>query len=270
MATMAVSKVNSCCFLSAFLSFLLVSICYGQETRKIENVRGEWILSNDITPVQARENAINNAKIEALRKAGVPEYVAETNLMYKSEKGRQQTEVFESLSTIDVFGEISEISIVKEVKRINEFDNVIFEVWINATVKIHKNGKDPGFSFEVKGLRETYTSPDKLTFDLLPLQSGYLTVFIIDGQTGGLIFPNELERQEKLEAQRSYSFPRSKALDYEVTASTAMEVNYLLILYTKREIPFVGEATAENVIRFVAKIDPSEKYLKSHPFLVKR
>lgn len=267
---MAVSKINPYCFLTALLSILLVSICCGQEIKKIENVKGEWILSNDITPVQARENAINNAKIEALRRAGVPEVVGESTLMYKSERGMQQNVFFESLSTIDVFGEISEMTIVKEVKRINEFDNLIFEVWINATVKIHKNGKDPGFRFEVNGLRETYTSPDKLIFDLLPLQSGYLTVFILDGQNSGLIFPNQLEKQEKLEAHRKYSFPTSKALDYEVTANTAMEVNYLLILYTKREISFVGEPTAENIIRFVARIDPSEKHLKSHPFLVKK
>lgn len=267
---MAVSKVNAYFFLATLLSILMVSICHGQETKKIENVRGEWILSNDITPIQARENAINNAKIEALRKAGVPEYIAETNLMYKSEKEMQLKEVFESLSTIDVFGEISEISIVKEVKRINEFDNLIFEVWINATVKIHKNGKDPGFTFEVKGLRESYFSPDKLTFDILPLQPGFLTVFILDGQNSGLIFPNDLERQEKLQGQRIYSFPKSNALDYEVTANTEMEINYLLLLYTKREIPFVGEQSSENIIRFVAKIDPSEKHLKSYPFLVKK
>ncbi len=104
-------------FCLLIIASLVSSIVYGQEIRTLENIKGEWVISNDITPVQARENAISQAKVEALRKAGVPEFVAEANLLYKTENQKQLKEVFESLTTVDVAGEISEFSITKEDKK---------------------------------------------------------------------------------------------------------------------------------------------------------
>lgn len=79
---------------------------FGQQKKKVENVKGEWVVSNDITLTQARENAINQAKVEALRVAGVPEFISESNLMFRSEKKEQMKEFFQSMTTIDVSGEI--------------------------------------------------------------------------------------------------------------------------------------------------------------------
>lgn len=252
------------------ISVSLLSAANAQGIKNLKDIKGEWVISNDITPVQARENAINEAKIEALRQAGVPEYVAQSNIFYQSEKKLQFKEVFESLTTVEVSGEISEFLITKEDKRINELGVLIYEVWINAKVVIHKTQKDPGFNIDVSGVRESYLSPDKLTFEIKPWKDGFLTVFIISEQESGLLFPNSLERQEKLEGGKSYKFPKSKALDYEVTSENSVEVNYILLLYTKQEIPFAGDQTTENILRFIAQISPSEKCLKSYSFLIKR
>jgi len=248
---------------------LVTSPVTAQQKKKLENIKGQWVVSNDITPMQARENAINQAKVEALRLAGVPEFISESNLMYRSEKQMQLKELFESLTTVDVSGEISEFAITKEEKKVNEFGNILYEVWINATVSIHKTAKDSGFNLEVKGVRESYSSPDKLTFEIKPWKEGYLTVFILSEKETGQIFPNRLERQEKLEAQKSYKFPKSNALDYEVSSNGSVEINYLLLLYTKREIPFVASETPENILRFIAGIDPAEKCLRTYSLLIK-
>lgn len=243
---------------------------FGQEKKKVENVKGEWVVSNDITIVQARENALNQAKVEALRLAGVPEFVSESNIMYRSEKLDEMKELFGSLTTVDVFGEIFEYKIVKEEKRLNEYSNIIYEVWINATVLIHKSSKDLGFNFDVKGVYESYASPDRLTFEVKPWKEGYLSVFILNGKESGQIFPNTLEKQTKLESQKNYHFPQSKALDYEVTTEGTIEVNYLLLLYTKEEMPFILEQTSQNIIRFIAGIDPAQKCLKTYSLLIKK
>ncbi len=258
---------------AVYIFYILLApslITNGQIIERLENVKGEWVISNDITPVQARENAINQAKVEALRKAGVPEYVAEANLLYKTENQKQLKEVFESLTTVEIAGEITEFSIVKEEKKINEVGNWIYEVWINATVTIHKTTKDPGFNIDVSGVRESYLSPDNLTFEIKPWKNGFLTIFILSGIESGLIFPNNLEKQEKLEGGKIYKFPKSKALDYEVTSEKSVEVNYLLLLYTKQEIPFTSNQTQENILRFIAKINPSEKCLKTYSLLIKK
>lgn len=252
------------------ISVFELSIVKSQTIKNLKDIKGEWVISNDITPVQARENAINQAKVEALRQAGVPEYVAQSNIFYQSEKRLQLKEVFESLTTVDVSGEISEFSIVKEAKKINELGTLIFEVWINAKVVIHETPKDPGFEIDVSGVRDSYLSPDKLSFEIKPWKDGFLTVFIISEDESSLLFPNSFERQEKLLAGNIYNFPKSKALDYEVTSKNSVEVNYLLLLYTKQEIPFTKNQTTENILHFIAQIRQSEKCLKSYPILIKK
>src|SRR6187401_419105 len=74
-----------------------ISSCFAQETKQVEGVKGEWIISNDITPIQARAKAIDQAKAEALRLAGVPEYVTESNVLYKTEKDNELKDIHESI-----------------------------------------------------------------------------------------------------------------------------------------------------------------------------
>src|SRR5690349_10084486 len=174
------------------ICLLVTSASIAQQTKKLEGIKGQWVVSNDITIIQARENAINQAKVEALRQAGVPEFVSESNLTYKTEKQIELKELHQSLTTVDVSGEISEFKVINEEKKINEFGNLLYEVWIDATVTIHQTAKDPGFNIEVKGIHESYTSPDKLVFEIKPWKEGYLTVFILSEDESGLLFPNRL------------------------------------------------------------------------------
>src|SRR5437879_3654889 len=81
------------------VTFLLVAFATtAQQVKKIDNVKGEWTISNDITPMQARDNAINQAKVEALRKAGVPEFISESSLIFKSDNQTKFKEFFESIT----------------------------------------------------------------------------------------------------------------------------------------------------------------------------
>jgi hypothetical protein len=41
------------------------------------------------------------------------------------------------------------------------------------------------------------------------------------------------------------------------------------LLYTKVEIPFSEEETPEKILQFIAKIDPSQKWLKSYSILIR-
>jgi hypothetical protein len=244
--------------------------CPAQETTTVEGIKGEWVISNDITPVQAREKAIDQAKADALRAAGVPEHVAESNLLYTTEKDNKVNDIHESLTSTAVSGEISGFRLISEEKKINEFGNLIYEVWINATVVLHKTARDPGFNVEVRGVRDIYHSPEELVFDLKPSGTGYLNVFILADDESLLLYPSKFEKPERLEGGATYRFPRSRALDYEVSSGNSMEVNHLVLLYTKTEVPFREEETFENILRFIARIDPSQKYIASFPIVIKQ
>jgi hypothetical protein len=243
---------------------------YAQEAKKVEHIKGEWIISNDITPLQAREKAIDQAKAEALRIAGVPEYVGESNLIYKTEKNNTLKDIHESWTSVDVSGEISDFKVVSEERKINEFGNLIYEVWIDATVVLHRLSKDPGFNVDVKGIREKYRSPEELVFEIIPSKEGFLNIFILSEHESLHLYPNKFEKQEKFEGGKTYKFPRSRGLDYEVSSEEPMEVNYLVLLYTKVEIPFHEAETSENILQFIARIDPSQKCLRSYPILIRQ
>lgn len=249
--------------------------CLAQETKSaqdiksVHDIKGEWVISNDITPVQAREKAIDQAKSEALRLAGVPEYVAESNLSYKTEHGSALKDIHQSLTSIDVSGEISAFQVIRENKRKNEFGNLVYEVWINASVVLHHSPRDPGFTMNVNGIRESYQSPEELVFDVSPSGEGFLNIFILSDRESARLYPNKMEKPEKFDGGKSYKFPRSKALDYEVSAKTGMEVNYIVLLYTKKEVPFLGEETSENILQFIARIDPSQKCMRTYSILIR-
>jgi hypothetical protein len=257
----------------ALTTLFLVTVAgaaIGQHKKKLEHVKGEWIVSNDISLAQARENAINQAKLEALRQAGVPETIQESNLLFHSNDPDQLKQLFESLTSVTISGEIAEFNIVKENKSISESGTIRYDVWIDATVVVHKTARDQGFDMDVKGIQESYSSPEALTFTVKPWKEGYLTVFIIGEKESAQLFPSSAEHQQKLEAQKTYSFPLSRALEYEVSTENSIEINYLCLLYTKEEIPFVKDPTAPNILKFIAGIDPAQKCLKSYSLLIRK
>ncbi len=252
------------------LTWLMPYNSFSQQTKSVKDVFGKWVVSNDITIQQAREKAINEAKAEALRVAGVNEVVSSTNLLFSSEQNNLNKELFESLITVDSYGVISDYTINKEEKKIDEFGNVIYQVWINARIVINYESKDQGFGFDIKGIHDSFSNHDKLSFEIKPWKNGYLKVFILANDSGGmLLYPNDLERVELLKEGQSYTFPRTRALDYELSTDKKSELNYFLFLFTKEEVAFKGEQTPQNILRYISQIRPNAKYLKSFPIVIK-
>jgi hypothetical protein len=259
---------------SRFIAIVLLvlggtSPAFAQKKVRVENITGRWILSQDITLVQAKENAIREAKAQALRAAGVTESFGESTIFYKVEENNKYQDVFESIATSDIAGEISSFEIVKE-QTTAENDQVIVSVTINADVSVNKLSKDPSLKVDVTGLREVYSSPDKLTFEVNPWKDGYLTVFILAKDESGQLFPNYSEKQELLQEGRKYSFPKSKSIDYEVSTNVNVEVNYIVLLFTKNEVKFRDDPSDQNILKFLASISPAEKFVKTHSILIKR
>lgn len=259
-----------------WLALLFLPICLlvafdsmSQKKHKVKSVKGEWVISNDITIPQAREKAIVEAKLEALRQAGVPELISESNLSYVSESENGMNNLFESITNADIFGEISEFKIVKEEKKINDLGNFIYDVWIDATVVIHKELKDPGFGFDVKGIKSSYDSPDALSFSVAPWKDGYIRIFIVSEDEGTQLYPSKFEQQTLLIAEKEIVFP-SKGFKYEIFTEKKTEINYLIILLTKQDIPFKEKETPQNILRFISSINPSQKTLKTFSLLIKK
>ena len=234
----------------------------------VDKVKGEWIVSNDITLKQARDKAIEEAKIEALRKAGVPELISNYTAFFKSENGKRQSDLFESISSTDVFGEISDFEIVQEEKKVNDFGNIVISIWIDANVQIHKELKDPSLGCDVKGIKPVYLSTEKLTFNFSPWKDCYLKVFILSENEGSQLYPSRYERQQLFTAGNPISFP-GKGFNYEVLTEKEEEMNHVIFLVTKIDVPFREKETPQNILKYISSISPNQKSIKNFSIIIK-
>ena len=83
--------------------FILIALCifsfsasYANEVVRVRKAVGRWEVSDDITPKQAEEKALNEAKKEALRMAGVMENVWSVFGQVTADNGTEFTNRFTS------------------------------------------------------------------------------------------------------------------------------------------------------------------------------
>jgi hypothetical protein len=229
---------------------------------KIKGAQGEWSISN-ITPEQAYDKALVEAKFEALRKAGIDESINAINSLYSTNEGTDYT----GLSSLEVGGDVIDFTIVDkkiEQKKAGGFDALIAKVAIDAVVRKYKKKRDPSFQIQVSGIERSYKDGDHLTFSFMPHKDGYLKIFAFeDDNSGYLLYPNEQEKNKRFQAEVQVKFPISKEFDYELVKmnpSKTTENNLLIFIYTKNDIPFFEEdINYHSVLNWIAKISPDER-----------
>ena len=155
---------------------LFVSFTAGAQDKKTVRATGVY-MSRDLTPEQTKAKAIEEAKRNALLKAGISETVSVTDFNYQFEDNEKFREIFQSISSIETGGEIIVDTILSEKKSFNEFGNMQVEVEIQATVFQHSQQADPTFLIKVEGIDEVYKNEDYLQFSFTPTQNGYLRIW---------------------------------------------------------------------------------------------
>lgn len=251
-------------------SYLISHDCLSQELIHLEGIEGQWIISNDITPTEARAKALDEAKANALRAAGVPEVIAQSDINYVTEEQGQIQNVFNSMSSIGISGELRSIKLVDEIKTQDSLGNFVISVFINASVVVHENQEDYEFNIKVDGLKDSYLSNEELKFTVTATQDGYLNVFVIDEQEAAIIYPNKFEKKLRLEAGKETPFPRSSAIKYNVTTDDKIDVNWIVLIYTKENTNFREKLNLDELFEFVSNIDNYKKRVKTHSFSIKR
>ena len=113
------------------------------EEIKVQNILGEAFVEKDISPNQARKIALNEAKVEALRKAGVGESVSAQNLFFTSESNGDYKDFFSSSSQIEIRGAVKEYIVVRERMYFKDSKSIVFEIVIDATVIKYNKESDP-------------------------------------------------------------------------------------------------------------------------------
>lgn len=251
--------------ISVLLYLLLIgNTLSGQNTSQVYGIVGEAIIAGDVSPNQAKFQALNDAKINALKAAGIGEQIKSYQLLFTSQLKNDYSQFFSSDIQSEIQGAIQSYSIKSErIYCKNDFE-VVCNVTIDAAVIKYDTKPDISFDANIEGIKAVYNNDDKLTFKLRSTQVCYLTVFNITDKEAFVLYPNAYEKQTKLNPLELTKYPTVK-IDYTLhTDMKQQETNRLIFVLTKTQLPFIKMdksqvTTNENIFNWIYSIMPDQR-----------
>ncbi len=246
----------------ALLAILNIS---AQDTKHIKGAKGSYLISGSTSEEDAKVKALAEAKVNALKMAGVSENIKSYDMLFKSEIGSKYEEVFMSEKQSEIRGAIKDYTVVFS-KKLDEYSNFTVEATIDATVILYRTSADPAFSVSIDGIKKGYQNGQKLTYTITTSMNCFLNIFNIYDKNAALTYPNPYEKQIMLEGGRTYTFPLNKNIDYPLERTTVEpERNKLIFVFTKDLIPFMKytgesqETNFEDVSSWLYSISPDRR-----------
>ena len=256
-----ISKLLLCLFL------FFINILSAQQKSKVTNIKGTSLIVGDVSPNQAKIEALNDAKINALKKAGIVENINSNQLLFTSQKQNDYSQFFTSVIQSEMQGAIESYEIKSERINCLNDNEIIYEASIDATVIKYDSKPDVSFDANIEGIKSVYNNDEKLSFDVTTTQTSYLTIFNITDKEAFVIYPNLYEKQMKLTQTSSYKFPIEK-IDYTLhTDLKIQETNRLIFVFTKKSIQFIKmdkdqNTTNENIFSWIYSITPDQRKIE--------
>jgi hypothetical protein len=261
-----------------FITVMNFQLIEAQKIVKVENVTGKYELMQnaEITPAEAWNRALHDAKINALRKAGVGENIHQTESVHTQQSGKDMTQDYRAVLFVNINGGIKNWETVSKPDPTVQNGAFIYTWTINAEVIKYEKQPDPGFYFDVEGLKPSYNNNTPLTFTFTPSADGYLKIFNLNDNDCSMTYPYvDADPKSPINDNANYLFkekikvlfPMNKNMEgYYMTTDLKKEKNYLVFVYTKKNIPFIKQVTDENLEKWINTIDPDEKYVEYYNF----
>ena len=256
------------------ISFLILTLlyvpCLSQSVERVYATGSS--VSRDLTPKQAEDEALEEAKKNALLKAGIPQNLLVSNVLFEFGDERQMESYFHGISSSELNAHILVDSLHQRSYRFDSDGNMLVSVEIEASVYKYSKPKDPSFFFEVDGLREVYEDREFIRFTFTPSKAGYLKIFAFNEDESFVLYPYEHEEYDYLSDAKARLFVGQEPVDfpiheaYELGYSVEMkghakqEASLLLFVYTKDHIPWIDpEVSLESVRSWLYKIPLDER-----------
>jgi hypothetical protein len=260
----------------SFTLCLFTLTANAQEIIHVKGATGEAEIVGRISEEEARKQALNKAKIEALRKAGVGEKIQTYENLFRSELNNDFTEFFSTDIHSELQGAIQSYEVVTHRRKVDEVTNLFMvEVTIDASVVLYSTKPDPTFSVKVEGIKGIYDEGEFITFNILSTQDCYLHIFSITDNYTGLIYPNKWEKFQPISANTEMKFPFGY-LDYEAFKSgKGIDTNRMVFVFTKSPIQFMSHTgeeqltSSETIFSWIYSIMPNERVVDYHAFSVR-
>ncbi len=240
--------------------------CFAQQEKVhlVKDVRGEYSVILALSDVTGRE-ALQLAREDAKRKAMEKICGSRINIWDQMESS-SAGDVFNSLSINQIEGEIIEFNIVEEGHKQSEIRSSETIFYCIANVKVKKGHEpDPDFFIAVNGLKSVYYTGDELLFDVKPYRDCHMKIFLLENEhVGYLLYPNEYDKNTLLPANQKWAIADSPYYSFELqkNPSKSREINRLVFVFTKSEMPFNEQITSRPEIeKWIATIPNDQKFL---------
>ncbi len=266
--------------ISLFILCLLFSSIHAQQQFRV-HANGISV-SRDKTPSEALNEALIDAKKNALLKAGISEKLVVSNLLYTYGNEQNVETFFHGISNSELTANILIDSIHSERNKFDPYGNMIISVEIEAVVYAYDEPRDAGFFFDINGLKEVYYDNEYIAFSFVPSRDGYLTIFAFNESESFVLYPFKNEEFDYLsdEKERVFmkevivSFPINKAYDpgYSIEMDDPLtdEASLLLFIYTKNHIPWLDQQISlESVRSWIYEIPINEREVVFRNILLK-
>jgi len=256
-----------------FVKVLLFQSLIGQETVFVEGAKGMGIIAGSVTERDARREALDEAKVEALRKAGISEHIQSYEMLYRSEVERDYSEFYSSDIQAELQGQVINVEIV-DMQRLAD-PLLAIEKTINAEVIIHETRPDPAFNVNIEGIKGVYESGEKLEFNVTSTMDCYLNIFNVTDDETLLMYPNQWEELKKIPKGKNVSFPLGVADYWLEKSGNEPEMNRLIFVFTKEPVQFLnfeGEyqfTTQNDMNTWVYSLPPDIRRVEYQAFTIR-
>jgi hypothetical protein len=261
--------------LFTFVAILISSTSLlSQEIIFVKGAKGEAAINGSISLNEARDQALQNAKIEALQKAGIAENLSSYEMLFKGEIGKDFTELFSSQTQSEIRGAVKSYTAVEEKFVDSTTQLFTIRVTIDAEVIRYQTEQDPEFQVQVEGINPLYSNNDKLQFTVRVTKSCFLTIFSVTENEASLIFPNKYETDMSVASGKIITYPQKVDYIFEKSIK-GLEHNRLIFVFTKSKIDFIDFtgvdqiSTIEKILSWIYSINPDQRRIVFAPTIVR-
>mgnify|MGYP001229527356 CR=1 FL=1 len=259
-----------------FFIFLLV-LCFfadfslAQQVIQVKSVIGTSFIHGDISPNMAKDRAINDAKLNALRKAGLDEYINTYQELFTSQKDDEINQFFSSGVQSEIRGVVKDYVIVLDTIYCKSKHEIVYQINIDATIIKYNKTPDEDFSVHITDIKPVYATGDKLQFVVESTKDCYLTIFNIIGNSATMLYPNNYESRSLIDKNKHVNFPIKSGINYPLYTDKETEDNRLIFVFTKKEYPVIkfmdnNELTMEDVFSWIYSINPDMRTIENVKF----
>jgi len=266
-------RVNNL-FLLLFFLYLLPYSVFAQKIVNIKQVKGISIINDNLSYKEAKLEALNDAKINALKQAGVIENINSYQVLMSTQGNKDFSQFFSSGILTDLQGAVSKYVITKDFYYNKKSENELtVEVEISAEVILYDSKADPEFDIKLEGLKGIYLNKESLEFSVIPTIDCYLKIFNWNQGDANMIYPNNFESSILLERGKKTSFPLLK-MNYSLEADDKTdEKSKLLFVFTKKDLTFIntnqnGSISLDNLFNWLSLIPLDQKKVTSKSILI--